>query len=171
MFSYLLSCSSFPPPWSSSSTAGPWTSEPPHWCLCRCLLPHRPTPSPLWPFPHHQDAVIKVSVLLYQAKVSWWHFWQCRQVSLGKGLHGHCWMETAKWLQNLEGERAASSRVILQITNLTGIQEGAGLIPRLPQWVKDPALPWAIVYVADKAQIWHCCGCAMGRQLQLWFRP
>ena len=28
-------------------------------------------------------------------------------------------------------------------------------------------MPWAVVYVTDKAQIWCCCGCVIGQQLQL----
>ena len=31
------------------------------------------------------------------------------------------------------------------LTNPTGTHEDAGLIPRLTQWVKGPALPWAVV--------------------------
>ena len=43
------------------------------------------------------------------------------------------------------------------------------LIPYLTQWVKDPALPQAVVQVADAAYIWHCCG--LSQQLQLQFDP
>ena len=56
-------------------------------------------------------------------------------------------------------------------TNLTRKHEVAGLIPALIQWVKDPALPWAVVYVADLAWIWHCCGSGIGRQQQLRLDP
>ena len=38
-------------------------------------------------------------------------------------------------------------------------------------WVKDPALPWAMAQVADSAQIWHCYGYGVGKQLQLPFNP
>ena len=56
-------------------------------------------------------------------------------------------------------------------TNLTRIHEVTRLIPGLSQWVKDPAFPWAVVYIADAARIWHCCGCGVGHQLQFQFDP
>ena len=38
--------------------------------------------------------------------------------------------------------------------NLTSNYEDTGLIPDLAEWIKVPALPWAVVYVTDSAQIW-----------------
>ena len=52
-----------------------------------------------------------------------------------------------------------------QLTNLTRIHKVASLIPGLSQWVKDPALPRAVVLVTDVAWILCCCGCCVGWQL------
>ena len=51
------------------------------------------------------------------------------------------------------------------MVNPTKIHENVDLTPGLTQWVKDPALPQAVVWVTNMAQIWHCCGCGRGQWL------
>ena len=53
------------------------------------------------------------------------------------------------------------------LTNLTGNHEVVGSIPGLAQWVGDPVLLWAVVCVAEAAQIPRCCGSGLGWRLQL----
>ena len=53
------------------------------------------------------------------------------------------------------------------LMNLARNHEVAGSIPGLTRWVKDPVLPWAVVWVADMAQILRCCGSDVGWWLQL----
>ena len=53
------------------------------------------------------------------------------------------------------------------LANPTRNHEVADSIPGLVQWIKNLALLWAVMWLADAAQIPCCCGSGVGRQLVL----
>ena len=56
--------------------------------------------------------------------------------------------------------------VAQRVKNLISIPQHAGWILGLIQGFEDLALPQTATEVTDVAQIWHCCGCGIGWQLQ-----
>ena len=52
------------------------------------------------------------------------------------------------------------------LMNLTRIHEDAGSIPRLAQCCRELWCWWQTT-----AEILHCCGCGLGRQVQLQLDP
>ena len=73
--------------------------------------------------------------------------------------------------QNIKMTHRGVSAVAQWLTNPTSIQEDLGSIPGLAQWVKDLAMPCAVVWVEDASRIPRCCGFGVDRQLQLQFDP
>ena len=71
---------------------------------------------------------------------------------------------------NIKSSRESSCRGSVE-TNPTRNHEVVGSILGLTPWVKDLALPWAVLQVADVARTPGCCGCGVGQQLQLRFDP
>ena len=72
-----------------------------------------------------------------------------------------CWKrafwESPLWLSGLRTWLVSRGMWFRSLASLSGL--------------KDLALPWAAMYITDTAQIWHCCGCGVGWELQLWLDP
>ena len=94
---------------------------------------------------------------------------QKKQLHLGLVNHGNSQAPPCTYWIKTSGMGGVPV-VAQQITNPTSIHEDAGLTPGLTQWVRDLALPWALVKVTDAALV-LCYLAVVGQQLQLQFRP
>ena len=76
------------------------------------------------------------------------------------------WEEAAEDTAHMsKGQSSGSSHRGTAEMNLSSIHGVVCSIPGLAQWIKDPVLPGAMVYIADVARIPCCCGCGVGRHL------
>ena len=55
--------------------------------------------------------------------------------------------------------------VAQRVKNPTSIHEDVGWICGLAQWIKDPVLPWAVLYVTDVAWLLSYCASSCSSNL------
>ena len=113
-----------------------------------------------------QQNVNKPNATIYKKDHTLWSNWiYFRDTRMVQPSHQSMWNTAIK------KEGYGVPFVAQWLMNLTRNHEVVGSIPGLAQWVKDPALLWAVVWVADMAWILHCCGPGVGWWLQLWLDP